>query len=211
MARATAAQEMKTLAILLLLTWSAFSQQFGDDNQSGDWLPIPDGYVWPKSAEKAPQFDPVWKKLSELDENQRNAIKGNWPDEKLPERVEIAAVDLNADGKPEIFVGVPDYSGTGGTFYEILSTKDGMAYRSVGGIQGWGIQFLVRKNGWLQIEGRSRAGGGNYTRYLMTFGADGYEISRNEGHDYNNHKVTIRTTDAEQDGGGQPATRPESK
>ena len=189
---------MKTLAILVLLASSAYSQQFGDDNQTGDWLPIPDGYVWPKSAEKAPEFSPAWKKLSDLNENQRNAVKRNWPDEKSPERVEVAALDLNGDGKPEIFVGVPDYSGTGGTFYEILSTKDGVSYRSVGGIQGWGIQFLVPMDGWFQIEGMSRGGGGNYTRYLMTFGTDGYEISRNEGHDYNNRKVTIRKTEAEQ-------------
>ena len=202
---------MKTLAILILLVSSAHSQKFGDDNQTGDWLPIPDGYVWPKVAEKSPDFKPAWKKFSELSEIQRAAINANWPDEKAPERVEIANVDLNGDGKSEMFVGIPDYSGTGGTFYEILSTKDGKTYHSIGGIQGWGFQFLVTKSGWLQIEGMSRGGGGYYTRYLMTFTKNAYEISRNEGHDYNHHKVTIRKTTAQQDGAGQPTTRAESK
>ena len=197
---------MKTLAILILLVSSAYSQKFGDDNQTGDWLPIPDGYVWPKAANKSPDFKSAWKKLSELTESQRIAITANWPDEKAPERVEIATVDLNGDGNSEIFFGVPVLSGTGGTFYEILSTKDGKTYRSVGGIQGWGFQFLVTKSGWLQIEGMSRGGGGNYTRYLMTFTKDAYKVSRNEGHDYNNHKVTIRKTIAQQGGADQPLT-----
>ena len=192
-------QEMKTLAILILLASSAQSQKFEHDNQTGDWLPIPDDFVWPKAAEKPPDFNPIRKKFSELAENQRTAINTNWPDEKPPETVEIATIDLNGDGNLEIFVGVPDYSGTGGTFYEILSTKDGKSFRSIGGIQGWGFQFLVAKSGWLQIEGMSRGGGGNYTRYLVTFNKDAYEISRNEGHDYNNHKVTIRKKEAQQD------------
>jgi hypothetical protein len=201
---------MKIIALMLLLVTSAQSQQFGDDNQAGDWLPIPDGYVWPAAADKPPDFTPKSKKLDELEAVQRKAIEDNWPDEKNPERVEIAEVDLNGDGRPEIFVGVPIYSGTGGTFYEILSTKDGKTYASIGGIQGWGFNFLAPKNGWFQIEGMSRGGGGNYTRYLMTFGGDGYEITRNEGHDFNAGKVTIRKTKAEQAGTGQPATRPES-
>ena len=202
---------MKTFAIILLLAASAQSQQFGDDNQAGDWLPIPDGYVWPAAADKAPDYNPKFKKLDELEGTRRKGIEDNWPDEKTPERVEIAEVDLNGDGRPEIFVGVPIYSGTGGTFYEILSMKDGKTYTSIGGIQGWGFRFLVGKDGWLQVEGMSRGGGGNYTRYLMTFVGEGYEITRNEGHDFNAQKVTVRETKAKQDGGGQPATRPESK
>ena len=58
---------------------------------------------------------------------------------------------------------------------------------------------------------KSRGGGGNYTRYLMTYTKDAYQISRNEGHDYNNHKVTIRKTMAQQGSSQQPTTRSESK
>lgn len=201
---------MKTFAIILLMVFSAHAQQFGDDNQAGDWLPIPDGYVWPHATDKVPDFSPKSKKLDDLEATQRKAIEDNWPDDKTPEQVEIAEVDLNGDGRPELFVGVPIYSGTGGTFYDILSTKDGKTYASIGGILGWGFEFLVQKNGWFQIEGMSRGGGGNYTRYLMTFIGHEYEITRNEGHDFNTGKVTIRETKAEQGGVGQPATRSES-
>jgi hypothetical protein len=44
----------------------------------------------------------------------------------------------------------------------------------------------------------SRGGGGNYTRYLMAFTGEEYKITRNEGHDFNAGKVTIRETKAEQ-------------
>ena len=194
----------------MLLASPAFSQKFGDDNPTRDWLPIPDGYVWPQVAEKAPEFNPVWKKFSELDESQRNAIQANcWPGEKVPERIEFADVDLNGDGKPEIFVGVPSFSAKGPpglTAYDILSTKDGMAYRSVGAILGrggQGVQFLVRKNGWLQIESmRPRSEPGMYSRFLMTFGTEDFQISRHEQHDYNSRKVTIRKSEAEHIVGG---------
>lgn len=207
------AKNMKTPAILLLtITISAAqSQQAGDDKRTGDWLPTPDGYTWPASAEKAPDFKTTWKKFEELEATKRAAIEANWPDEKTPKEVELAEVDLNNDGRLEIFVGVPIYSGTGGTFYEILSTKDGKSYTSVGNIQGSGIQFLARKNGWFQIEGMSRGGGGNFTRCLMSFIGEGYEITRNEGHDFNAGKVTVRDTKEEKSGSVPSGTRPELK
>ncbi|MBK1884645.1 hypothetical protein JIN85_19675 [Luteolibacter pohnpeiensis] len=203
-------QEMKILAIVMLSVISADSQQVVADNQDDDWLPIPDGYVWPKPAEKAPDFRPVQKKFSELGKIHRTAIKDNWPDEVIPEQVYIATMDLNGDGRLEIFVEVPILGGSGGAYYEILSTKDGKAYNSVGGFQG-GVRFLIPKNGWLQIQGSSRGGGGHFTRYLMTFLKDEYEVTRNEDHDTNTRKVTIRKTEAGQAGAGQPATAPESK
>ena len=191
---------MKIFSILLLLASSTYSQKLGEDSPTGGWLPSPDGYVWPQVVEKAPEFNPVWKKFSELDERQWNAIQANcWPEDKVPERIEFAAVDLNGDGKPEIFVGVPGFGAT--TVYDILSTKDGTAYRSVGGILGRSVQFLVQKNGWFQIEFRRRPIGdgksSNYERTLMTFGAEDYQISRRERHDFNNSKVTIRKSEAQ--------------
>lgn len=190
---------------------SAAAQHFGDDNQSGDWLPIPDGYVWAKVVSDPPEFKAKIKEFARLPSAQREGIMRYWPEDSAPRQVRIAEIDLNADEKPELFVAVPAYGGTGGTFYEILSLTDGKTYQGIGGIQGWGFQFLVRKNGWLQIEGMSRGGGGNYTRYLMTFAGTGYEITRNEGHDFNARKVTVRKTKAEQDGADRPATDPESK
>ncbi|QQL44091.1 hypothetical protein [Sulfuriroseicoccus oceanibius] len=202
---------MKCLALLLVIASSSAGQQFGDDNQSGDWLPIPDGYVWPSSVDNPPEFETVVRKFAELPKVLRESIRRYWPEDEDPVQVGIAEIDLNGDGKPELFVEVPAYSGTGGSFYEMLSMIDGKTYKGIGGIQGWGFQFVTRKNGWLQIEGMSRGGGGNYTRYLMTFADQGYEISRNEGHDFNSSKVTIRETKAEQSGAAQPATAPESR
>lgn len=139
------------------------------------------------------------------------AIAGHWPDEKAPEQVEVAEADLNGDGRPELFVGIPIYSGTGGTFYTILSTTDGKTYAGIGDIQGWGFKFLVRKNGWFQVEGMSRGGGGNYTRCLLTFVGEGYVITRNEGHDFNAGRVTIRETRSARREGGKPAARSDPK
>lgn len=194
----------------MLSVLSAHSQQVATDSQDDDWLPIPDRYVWPKPAEKAPEFLPEEKKLSGLEESKRAAIKDNWPDENIPEHVYIAEIDLNADGRPEMFVEVPILGGSGGAFFEILSTKDGKSYDCVGGFQG-GARFLIPKNGWLQIQGSSRGGGGHFTRYLMTFIKDKYEVTRSEDHDTNGRKVTIRKPEAEQVGAGQPATASGSK
>ena len=92
--------------------------------------------------------------------------------------------------KKEIFFGIPAFSGTGGTFYEIL-TPEGNSFRGIGGIQGWGFLFHKKKNGWYRIEGMSRGGGGNYTRYLLTFNGKEYETVRIERHDLNRGKVEI--------------------
>ena len=192
----------------MLSAFIVYSQQGIADNKEDDWLPIPDGYVWPKPAKKVQDFHPEQKKFSDLDESLRTAIKDNWPDEKMPEQVYIARMDLNGDGRPEIFVEVPVLGGSGGAFYEILSTKDGKSYDSVGGFQG-GVQFLIPKDGWLQIQGSSRGGGGHVTRYLMTFTKKCYEITRNEDHDYNARKVTIRETEAEQVVDGKPPSAPQ--
>ena len=160
--------------------------------QEGDWLPVPDGYVWPPPTENAPRFSPSRKKLNELSVSYRKAMENHWPDDKLPEKVEMAEVDLDQDGTPELFIGIPAYSGTGGTCFKILTSQAGKEYKSIGSVLGWGFQFRKKKNGWFQIEGMSRAGPGNFTRYLMAFGSDGYETMRNEGHNHITGKVTVR-------------------
>ncbi len=182
---------MKALLIAALLASPAFAQQFGDDNQNGDWLPIPDGYVWPIPLKDAPDFEPKEVAFKELTNEIKKAIEGFWSDETAPEMVELFECDLNSDGKKEVFLAIPSLGGTGGTFYEIL-TPEGGSYRGVGGIQGWGFLFHKPKNGWYQIEGMSRGGGGNYTRYLLAFDGKEYQTVRNEGHDFNRGEVEIR-------------------
>ncbi|MDL5048678.1 hypothetical protein QQ054_21940 [Oscillatoria amoena NRMC-F 0135] len=177
--------------IAAILVIQAHAQQFGDDNQNGNWLPIPDNFVWPVPLRDAPDFEPSVKAIKDLPKELQNGIEGYWPEDSPPKSVELFECDLNGDGKKEVFIAIPAYSGTGGTFYEIL-TPEGESYRGIGAIQGWGFLFHKVKNGWYQIEGMSRGGGGNYTRYLLSFDGKEYQIIRNEGHDFNRGEVEIR-------------------
>ena len=184
-------KSMKAALFVALLATPVVAQQFGDDNQSGDWLPIPDGYVWPAPLKDAPDFEPSTKIFKELPKDLKKGIEEYWPEDAPPEFVQLFECDLNSDGRKEVFVAIRAYSGTGGTFYEIL-TPQGESYRGVGGIQGWGFLFHKPENGWYQIEGMSRGGGGNYTRYLLAFDGKEYQTVRNEGHDFNRGEVEIR-------------------
>jgi len=179
------------LLFAVILVSPEIAQQFGDDNQNGDWLPIPDSYIWPVPLKDAPDFKPSTKAFKDLPRELKLGIEGYWPEDSPPESVEVFECDLNSDGKKEIFIAIPANSGTGGTFYEIL-TPEGGSYRGVGGVQGWGFLFHKSKNGWYQIEGMSRGGGGNYTRYLLAFDGKEYQTVRNEGHDFNRGEVEIR-------------------
>ena len=183
---------MKILCFILISSAPVFGQSFGDDNPTGDWLPTPDAYVWPAAAKGVRDFNPVQRKFSDLDKAKQKAIEAYWPEDDAPEHVAMDELDLNGDGRKEIFFSIPAYGGTGGNFYQVLTTKDGKSYQGVGGIGGWGVQFLKRKNGWVQIEAMSRGGGGHYTRYLMTFIGKKYQTSRLEDHDYNAKKATVR-------------------
>ncbi len=178
---------------------------------AGDWLPLPDKFAWPTPGDAEPTFKSSWQKLDELPRRLKDAVTACWPEDELPKKVEIAQVDLNRDGSLEVFVGIPAYSGTGGTGYSILTeTKKG--FREIGSLLGFGIQFLPAVNGWHLIEGRSKAGGGHHTRYLLAFNDGEYSFSRIENHDLVKQVVTIREPNkAQQDGADQPATAPESK
>ena len=189
--------KMQVFIFLLAFGSNGISQEFGDDNAGGDWLPIPDGYVWPKAAKEAPTFETETHLLTELSEDKRDAVRKFWPLEEMPERVELAEIDLNCDGRNELLVVIPALGGTGGRFYAIITPVNEKTYRFVGDIQGWGFQFLETKSGWFQIEGMSRGGGGHYTRYLLTYSDKHkeYRTSRNEGHDFNFGKVEVRKVD----------------
>lgn len=174
---------MKLLLVVLFLATTAFCQE-------DDWLPIPDGFLWPVPVKNGPDFQPEMVQVMNLPAELKAAIIDNWEDENTPESVELFQCDLNGDKKKEIFLAIPMLRGTAGTFYSILTpTRDG--YSGAGALQGFGVSFLKAKNGWYQIECASRDGGGNYTRCLLTFDGNEYVITRNEGHDFN-RKTTAR-------------------
>ena len=135
---------MKTFVLFLAIAGSSAAQEFGDDHPSRKWLPIPDGFVWPKDADDAPEFKTDSRKFASLPEGQRDAILNHWPEDTEPEGVTLAEVDLNGDERPELFVGIPAYSGSGGIFFEIFSSADRKTYRAIGGVQGWGFRFLKK-------------------------------------------------------------------
>lgn len=159
-----------------------------------DWLPLPDKYVWPEEQDDAPEFKSAWTEFTALPPRIQSAVKTCWPDTNFPIKVETAEADLNNDGISEIFVGIPAYSGSGGTGYSILK-QDGENFKDIGGLLGFGIKFLPAQNKWLQIEGRSNAGGGHHTRYLLRFERNEYRKVRIENHDLINKKVTVRIPD----------------
>ncbi|HYF36666.1 MAG TPA: hypothetical protein VD994_15325 [Prosthecobacter sp.] len=179
---------MKTVSITLLISLQLSASAFGGRDEGDDWLPVPDGYVWPALAPDAKDFEPVSKPVADLP----SAAQELFEEATKPATVAVFEVDLNADGKEEMFVEIPSLRGTGGTHYALLSPDQSGGYRSIGDLQGWGILFRLRKDGWYQIEGTSKSGGGNLTRYLLTFTRGEYRISRNEGHDYNRGVVTVR-------------------
>jgi hypothetical protein len=174
------------LAVLIWMLHAGSLSAQADPSEG--WLPIPDGYVWPLEVKGAKAFKPEQRAVAVLPV----PAKGMFEGEPASTEVQVFEVDLNADGKEELFVEIPILHGTAGTFYEILSPTKSGDYRSVGSLQGWGIRFRAAKNGWLQIEAASRAGGGQYTRYLLTFQDRVYLESRNEDHNFNRHKVTVR-------------------
>lgn len=122
----------------------------------------------------------------------RSYLAEQWKPQPLPESLYTCRADLNGDGVMEWFIGVPILGGSGGGFYDIISqTKKG--FRSLGGIQG-GFELCMPAKGekWLRIEGGSRGGVAHWTRYLMQFRETEYTVVRNEDHDYNAEKATVR-------------------
>jgi hypothetical protein len=167
---------------------------FGDDNQSGRWLTVEDQFVWPSPIASKIQTTALSLPLKSLSAVQAQSLKSYWPEESLPNELSVIQVDLNEDQKPEIFLKIPSYGGSGGPYYEILTSQKNGSYQSIGAIQGWGFGLLVKRNGWLQIKAMGSGGGGHYTRYLMSFIKGSYQIIRNESHNFNTKEVQIRKT-----------------
>jgi hypothetical protein len=176
------------LAIAFVYTLMICFAHAGDDD---DWLSPPDGFIWP-SHHKEQVTDEQTVSVNSLPRTYQDAILACFSDEP-PTDVTIRKADLNADRNPEIFLYIPEASGTGGSVYIILSpTKDGMI--DVGAVQG-GITLCEPVDGWLQIEGGSRAGGGHFTRYLLRFEDGEYREVRNEDHDLIHNTVTLRNAE----------------
>jgi hypothetical protein len=161
------------------------------NDRDGDWFPAPDGFVWPATAANQPAKDEQVR-VADMPEALRRYVGKHWKPQPLPEFIYARRADLNGDGVMEWFIDIPILGVTGGGFYDIITqTKGGV--RSLGGVQG-GFCLCVPEKGdkWLQIEGSSRAGGGHITRYLMRFLKTEYTEVRNEDHDYNAGKATVR-------------------
>ncbi len=190
---------MKTSWWLTLVLAVGVGAVFGDDPIPAEWPDAGDGFKWPAPAKDAPTFAPVLKKMAGLPERDKKAvldafpILDNPPHDKAPELVEIAYLDLNGDGRPELFLKIPFYGGTGGRYYAILSPGEDGNYREIGSFQG-GIKFLEKDDGWYRIENLSRGGGGHYSRVLNIFSKkDGvYEVRRNEDHEVYSKTVRVR-------------------
>ena len=162
--------------------------QAGDE---GDWLPTPDGYVWPDAGEvKSDITTEEAVRLASLPPTLRDELAGHEirKSEGPDPFVRILKADLNDDGVDEIFVDTL-YGGTGGSVYEIFA-KSGNRHRSIGGC-GDGARLLRASHGWYQIETLGRAGGGSYSRSLLRYVDGEYRIVRNEIHHFSNRTVEI--------------------
>ncbi len=161
------------------------------NDRDGDWFPAPDGFVWPAAAANQPTKDEQVR-VADMPDALRNYLAEQWKPQPLPESIYARRADLNGDGVMEWFIDIPILGGSGGGFYDIITqTKNDV--RSLGGVHG-GFELCVPAKGekWLRIEGSSRAGGGHMTRYLMQFRKTEYTEVRNEDHDYNAGKATVR-------------------
>lgn len=184
---------MKTLLLAtLILTATSSAKQ--------NWVDLPDGYVWESPPANQPKFSSTAVPTHLMSGKLTKAILDQWPLTTLPERLVMSEIDLNADGRREVFIGVPAYSGTGGTSFLIFSpNKDQLIY--AGTVFGYGFEFLSPVKGWAQIKGYSNGGGGHHSRHLSQFGKKGYSVVRNENHNTNNRTVKITT---------QPREKPSS-
>ncbi|QQL46201.1 hypothetical protein [Sulfuriroseicoccus oceanibius] len=189
---------MKRLLTLLFAAISIPAISQGDDLPR-NWAAPTDGFEWPASPKGAPVFQTKWHKIADLDESIRELatiqIKGS--NETPPEQANIAEVDLNGDGKNEIFLRIPRLGGTGGTFF-LIFTPEAKGYRVIGQMQVVDVKFVEKKRGWYQIETSSRGGPSDYARMLLTFDKKGYEMTRLENHDLAARTMMIRDLQGEQ-------------
>lgn len=174
----------KPLAALLFLTTLLGPAVLGDDLPR-DWVKASDGFVWPATPKGVPVFklkSLKWEDLEEgFQEFTRLDLQGHK--EEAPVHVSLAEVDLNGDGRDEIFLQIPRFRGTGGSFFFIY-TRTENGYQGIGHMQVVDVKFVEKKNGWYQIESSGRGGPMDYTRVLHTFEKEGYVMTRLEDHNF---------------------------
>lgn len=91
--------------------------------------------------------------------------------EKLPGTLCVARIDLNGDGSPEYIVD-SNQSYSGGTAHLVFERlKNG--YESIAYFQG-GFHLAARVNGYYQICGIGRGGGGHFSYYILRYSRGGY-------------------------------------
>lgn len=191
---------MKVLCLLMLASISAYADLPKEGGLAANWLEPPDRFAWPSTPIKAPRFEPKWVAVKDLDMKLQTGIKKYWPgrfvpgqkelDPSLPESIELAKVDLNDDGKMEVFFGVPVYGGSGGHHYQILVEEE-KGYRGIGGVQG-SVHVRDRKDKWCRLEVWGRGGGGVYTRVLKTYRAGEYRVDRYEIQNFDKKTVEMK-------------------
>ena len=91
--------------------------------------------------------------------------------DKLPETLFVSRIDLNGDGSLEYIVESRQ-SYSGGTAHVVFERRKNN-YESIGYFQG-GFHLAARANGYYQICGTSRGGGGNFTYYVLRFARGEY-------------------------------------
>lgn len=152
-----------------------------------DFKAPPDGFKWPEVSAEIGEEKTY--EVGSLEADVRKAVSDFWPD-NIPATILMRKADLNKDGQDELFIYLPESSGTGGSVYEIL-TREEKGYRSIGSVQG-SIYLLVPRDGWLQIESASSGGGGVFARTLLRYIKGEYANVRSELHDFKDQSIEVR-------------------
>ena len=95
--------------------------------------------------------------------------------DKLPDNLYVARLDLNGDGSPEYIVDSKQpYSG--GTAHLIFERQKNSC-ESIAYFQG-GFHLATRINGYYQICGVARGGGGHFTYYILRYNRGEYRTHK---------------------------------
>lgn len=191
-----------TAGIFVLALWSC--NESASNPEVTDWPQASDGFGWPATKGDALVFDTVVN--AEVGQDVKSATE-TLKSRYSPESVTYARVDLNIDGRAEFIVKSHHYGIA--PSYAILTPNDSGGYSSIGSVSGDQVFRCEAAGGWLQLQGRGAEG---QLRWLYSHRDGIYDLHRAERLDAASNTVTILpSTKAEQDGGGQPATRSESK
>jgi len=187
---------------ILLALWSC------DDSSSSPnaapWPPASDGFKWPATDSHALVFETLAN--ADVDEDVLKAAE-TLKSRYSPDDVTFARSDFNADGRAEILIKAHHYGFA--PSYAILTQNDSGDYSDIGWISGDQISRCDGIDGWQPIQTLSA---NDQIRQLYSYREGIYDLTRYERLVAQTNTVTILSpTKAEQDGGGQPATRHEFK